>query len=89
MGEQLWAKSRNTIVSTATRWKMIWSTTPGSMVVTMVPLQGMICTKWFCSNRCSTLRMGVREMPNRLHSWFSLRLFPGRIFNEQISSSRI
>lgn len=37
---------------------MIWSTTLGSMVVTMVPLQGMICTKWFCSSRCSTLRMG-------------------------------
>ena len=68
---------------------MIWSTTPGSMVVTMVPLQGMICTKRFCSSLCSTLRMGVREMPNRLHSWFSLRLSPGRIFNEQISSSRI
>ena len=68
---------------------MIWSTTLGSMVVTMVPLQGMICTKWFCSSRCSTLRMGVREMPNRLHSWFSLSASPGRIASEQISSSRI
>ena len=28
--------------STATRWKMSWSTTPVSMAVTMVPLQGAV-----------------------------------------------
>ena len=89
MGEQLCTKSRNTMPSTATRWKMSWSTTPVSMAVTMVPLQGMICTKRFCSSRCKTLRIGVRETPNRLHSWFSLSASPGRIFNAQISSSRI
>ena len=35
MGEQLCTKSRNTMPSTATRWKMSWSTTPVSMAVTI------------------------------------------------------